>query len=513
MNQNAQKKRGVFVQLIASYTNTAFAVISGLFFVPLYFRYIDINTYGSWLASGNVLNMLSIIEGGVAIVFSQKVAAFYGAGKGKEFAVSTASGISISFSIAFLIMIAALSLSPWVPYWVKADAANISGIKWAFLFAGSGSALAIINSAIVVIPRAWHKNEFTSITALVASLMGLLAIFCSLTFFNAGIVSLGIGSFTRSLINLVGNSFYTIGKWKHHCSFKPAFQFNDLKQLLVTTLPVFGSNFLGALLNNSKELLLAILVNPASVSILSITARLFGLIVMVINPLSSSLFSALSSLSLNKEKLFYWIPKLFRTYNFASGIMFGMAISVNAWFISFWVGADKFGGIELSILLGISAWLTTKCNMNIMLLNVQSIFKPTSFISVVDISIRIFFIGLLVLSGIQFKIIYLPLIECFSILFSVLYLEYNLSKSLNDNSSFKNNAFHFFYSLIQYVIIAVLVYWVANYGLIKVSYLNSLYQLVLASCVSLIGFGLFIALYPKNRAMVQETWELIRKRS
>ncbi len=507
------KKKGVFVQLIAAYTNTAFAIVSGLFFVPLYLKYVDISTYGSWLASGNILSMLSILEGGVAIVFSQKLAALYGENKKEDFAIITASGLITCLLIATLIISATLTMSVWVPTWVKTSSVNEQGIRLAFILAGLGSAISILNSSVLVISRAWHVNEIPSIIAFIASVLGLVTIFVALTFFNWGIASLGLGALVRALINFTGNSVFTIAKWNVYCGFKPKYNFIDAKKLLIATIPVFGSNFLGAFLNNSKELLLAVLINPASASILSLTGRIFSLIVMIVNPLSLSLYAALSSISTNKEKLLFWIPKLFNMYNFATGILFGLAICLNAWFVNFWVGADKFGGITLTVFLGISAWLTTKCNMNIMLLNAQSVFKPTSIISLVDISIRLALIGLLVLLHIQFHISYLPLIECLSIIVATLLLEISLAKSFDNKKAFLANATAFFTSMGSYILLAVFIYFLINFTLQKTEQLNSIYSLMIASFIAFSGFAFYTLLNKKDKALIVESLQLIKRKN
>jgi len=507
----SNKKKGVIVQVIEAYTNTAFVIISGLFFVPLYFKFIDINTYGSWLASGNILNLLGLLEGGVSIVFSQKLAVLYGANKKEDFATVTVSGLITCLIIAALFISGTLLISIWIPGWVKSSSVNEYGIRMAFILAGLGSAISILNSSFLVISRAWHSNKIPTIIAFISSLLGLITIFIALTFLNFGIVSLGLGALVRAICNLIGNSIFTISKWNIYCGFKPKYSFIDLKELIIATIPVFGSNLLGALLNNSKELLLAILINPTSAAILALTGRIFSLASMIVNPLVFSFFTALSSISSSKDKLVFWITKLFKLHNFVSGILFGLAICLNTWFVNLWVGSDKFGGIVLTVLLAISNWLLSKYNINIMLLNTQSVFKPTSIINLVDVIIRLALIGVLVFLHVQFQIIYLPIIECLSMIVATLLLEIILAKKLNNRKAYRTNITEFFLSMGTNILLALFLYFLINLIFQKADQFNSVNSLIISALISLIGFFLYIFLNKNNKEIIAESLELIKK--
>ena len=47
--------------------------------VPLYLKYISAETYGVWLATGNVLFWLGVLDPGFSQVIVQRISLYYGA--------------------------------------------------------------------------------------------------------------------------------------------------------------------------------------------------------------------------------------------------------------------------------------------------------------------------------------------------------------------------------------------------------------------------------------------------
>lgn len=427
-------KKSFFVQLGASYANLIFLLISGLFFVPLYLKYIGINIYGSWLASGNLLNILGVVEGGVSIVLSQKLAASFFHDEKNDFVKTAASGLVISVLTATIFLIITLTLSDFISFGIETDKKSLINLKTAFILAGIGSFLGIFNSVILAIIRSWHKYEFSAFVSLIGTIFGLFSIYLSLVIFNLNIVSLGIGALVRSFIIFFGNIFFLILKWNLYSEISLQFDLNNFKYLLNKTLPVFGSTLIGLILNNSKEILVAVLLNPSAVTLLSVTSRLYSFISAILYPISSSLFTAFSSFSSNSEKFLFWKSRVISGYNLIACFFYVFAISLNESFIEFWVGDKLYGGIILSTILGFSSWVSSKGNLSIIILNSQSQFIPTSKISFLDILLRTFLIFIIYIFKIDFKIYYLPLIELFSICIGYLLLEFNLSKNTSKNA-------------------------------------------------------------------------------
>ncbi len=60
------------------YLRTFVGLANGILIVPLYLKYIDNSLFGIWLASGNILTWITIIDPGVGDVLIQKISYAYG---------------------------------------------------------------------------------------------------------------------------------------------------------------------------------------------------------------------------------------------------------------------------------------------------------------------------------------------------------------------------------------------------------------------------------------------------
>ena len=60
--------------------NAIIVIINGVVMVPVYFHYMSVSTYGAWLATGNMVAMLGLLESGFSSVITQKMAAAIGSG-------------------------------------------------------------------------------------------------------------------------------------------------------------------------------------------------------------------------------------------------------------------------------------------------------------------------------------------------------------------------------------------------------------------------------------------------
>lgn len=506
------KARGVLIQLLGSYTNTGFTIISGLFFVPLYFKYIGISTYGSWLASGNILSMISIVEGGVTIVMAQKLAVFFAEGRKKEFAICAASGIFLVALLALVVTIFAVVLCTWVPIWVKGNPIDYHGLKWAFVFAGLGSSFSILNAIVLSITRAWHANEVPSVVGLLSSFFSLFVIYILISYFKLGVISLGFGFLLRGFLTFVGNTAFVISCWPKFCGMALVFQAQNVKDLIRQSTPLFGTSLLGVFLNNSRELLVTLLVGPSSASIMAITSKLFSFLGLLINPVCASFYAAVSSISSKKEDFLFWVSKITGGYYLLSSFLFGIAIAINGWFVDFWVGPDKFGGLVLSVLFALSAWLTAKCNLSIMFLNAQSIFRLTSFLSLLDFSVRLTFLSVFYFSDFKFELAYLPLIECTSIVVIIFILEFNLGRRHSNVYKWYVPTLKFLFRVVATIVLSVSLFVLISLALHHIGVTDGFVSLFAGTLICCVFFILVSVSIPEDRAAFAAVRLLINKR-
>src|SRR4051812_36959075 len=99
MTAAPSRRRAAVGNLIFNYAGLVLSVVKNIALVPLYLRHFDLSTYGVWLATGNLLGILGLVDGGFGVVLSQRLASAWGAGDRRRFAEVAGSGLVWSLSM------------------------------------------------------------------------------------------------------------------------------------------------------------------------------------------------------------------------------------------------------------------------------------------------------------------------------------------------------------------------------------------------------------------------------
>ena len=73
------RRRTTLLNLFFSYASMGLVLVQGIVLVPLYVAKVPLALYGAWLATGNVLTWLEMVDPGTGDVIRQRVARLYGA--------------------------------------------------------------------------------------------------------------------------------------------------------------------------------------------------------------------------------------------------------------------------------------------------------------------------------------------------------------------------------------------------------------------------------------------------
>ena len=76
--EQVSRRKATVTNLIYQYSSLILGIVGSLILVPLYLRFIDIKLYGGWLASGNAIAWLALMDPGLNELLRQQVAKFYG---------------------------------------------------------------------------------------------------------------------------------------------------------------------------------------------------------------------------------------------------------------------------------------------------------------------------------------------------------------------------------------------------------------------------------------------------
>jgi O-antigen/teichoic acid export membrane protein len=419
------KTKASFINLLFNYANAIFAIITGLVFVPLYLHYFSVSTYGSYLSSGNIVSMLGLLEGGTAMVITQKLATSYAKKDYATFSRLVGTGLFISFSLMIVLIVIGICLVPFISTWVKSEPGQYKNLQYAFVFAAGGAGLSLAFSNISAIFQAWLKGHVSGMVNLISIVIGISTTLLGLKL-GLGVISIPLGLFCRSLFGVIVLLICLITTLVRDQYPAISIQKKECIEVINSTLPMLGTNIAKSVVSNSQLLIITNFINPVASAIFFITGRIYTVCEYFLAPIGSSIYSSISHLvgESNNEKLKTNIIRIFILFSAFSVLVITGSFALNKTFISLWLGQDKFGGELLSALLCVAMLFSTRFRYLEFNLYALGIFGKTIFFDMISSVLRIILIFILIR---KIGNIALPLAE---ILSTAILLGYYINKLL-----------------------------------------------------------------------------------
>ncbi|NDV63044.1 oligosaccharide flippase family protein [Puniceicoccales bacterium CK1056] len=338
--------------LMFSYSSIVYAIISGIALVPLYLRHIPLDLYGAWLATGNVLVWLTVVDPGIASVITQRAGVAYGKKDNLALMGYTTAGLLITLGICVFIVGTGWGISFYLPDWVNLSNESTSIIlRKAFLMAISGTAIMILSYALSAVNYGMLGSLGPGIVGVISS-FGSLIVIAVLIFADYGLYAIAAGFLFRGSGLLLGNSGYLL--WRlHKEGIKPAFsisKFGEVLSLLsFTSIGKVGTTFS----SHMDAFLISRFIGPETVAVYVLTKRSFNIGETLLNRTGQAVGVGISHLSGEGDyvKIRSVIRRLIKLNIWMLGLAFGGFLSLNKTFVSLWVGEEFFAGTLISSLL------------------------------------------------------------------------------------------------------------------------------------------------------------------
>lgn len=342
--------------IVFHYYSIAFSVFCGVLLVPLYLKYIPLEIYGAWLATGNIVAWLTVVDPGISDVLRQQVGRAYGTGETKTLNDYLGSGTLLSFIISAIILLGGLVASDFLIDLIKLnDQTCIPVIKDAFILAVIGSSLMIFSFGFTSFSQGLLSSVGIGLVFVVATLTSLI-INIVLLIKGYGLYSIPISQIFRAVILIAGNIIYIIWRYLQE-SLKYNFSIRGFSALAKLS----GYNFLGRLGNvmstQMDAFLVARYIGAEVAPILKLTKKGPELSRMFVERPPVAMLPALTNAwgSGEYEKVRKYTARLFAIILWMLGLIFSGFILFNRSFVSLWVGSSIYAGntINLVIILGV----------------------------------------------------------------------------------------------------------------------------------------------------------------
>lgn len=331
-------------------------IINGIVMVPIYFHYMSVSTYGAWLATGNVVSMLGLIESGFANVITQKMSVAIAEKDDKNFLKLAGANIVTALIFSLTIFLIGLAISPFISDWVNVEESASSDIRIAFILALVASCISIMVSLNGAFPQVWQDTKSVGIINTVSN---IIAIFSLVVFLlvGCGVISIALSYLVRALLNLALQGQWVLRYWKKKGLLRPMFDLSTIKNLFKACVYPFLSKLSGVFMGHSQSFIIAYFMNPALAAVYDITTKVCGVACTFVSQTNGSFF-ALFSLTMatkdqNRINDVFKKTSIFFFVSLFSVALFSMCFSEPI--IKYWVGLDKFGG---TMLLGVAVMAT-----------------------------------------------------------------------------------------------------------------------------------------------------------
>ncbi|MCC5790910.1 MAG: oligosaccharide flippase family protein [Opitutales bacterium] len=353
------RKKAAGWHLFFSYTTVAYGIISGLVMVPLYLRFIPYELYGAWLATGNILNWVLVVDPGLSTVIMQRVGQSYGADRLNAVGAYALSGLLLTAIIVLGVILVGLIMAPHIAGWVnllEADLARTLQINFVLGLIAGG--ITLFAFSVGVVNLGLQRSFAHGMVFLTANLL-TLAVTIVLLFKGFGLYAISLGLLTRALVFSLGGAGYMLCRLKReaiHLNFQRATMREMLGLLSFTSLGKIG----GLLSKNMDAFLIARFLGPDKVPIYILTRRGMEVAITMLGRTGNAFSPSLSHLSGESDpgKMRFILNRLLYINLWILGLAFGGFLAFNEGFITVWVGQELFAGSVVSTLFCLFMVLT-----------------------------------------------------------------------------------------------------------------------------------------------------------
>jgi len=366
--------------------------------IPIYLKFIPLNLYGAWIATGNILVWLSAIDPGLSTVLQQRVGAAYGQKDFQAIQEIIVGGLCITVIIVTFIMILGFLLTNYLYSWLNLPSSvNESMIIQAFTLALIGTALMIFSYSITAANIGLLASLGIGIIFVVVTVLSIV-LTVILLYSNFGLLSIPIGTIFRGAGLLLGNAGYLL--WRL-TSEKIGFSisFYKVSSLVKLISYTFLGRVGGVIASNVDLFIVSRFLGPEVVPVLHLTRKAPEMSRMFIERPPIAFMPAVSHLVGSGEiyKARRAILRLIRIILWLLGLILGGFIALNDDFVGLWVGQHLFAGQSINLIICGSIFLAMTISSLANLCFALGNIKGNSLVSFVQSLLSI----LLVIAGVK----------------------------------------------------------------------------------------------------------------
>ena len=352
MNSSGSHRRTVGWHLLFHYTGIGLVMVNGIVLMPLYLAQIPREIYGYWLATGNILAWLTLVDPGFSAIIQQRVATAYGAGDRARTGAYLAAAAMLALLLGCVVGLAGAIVGNFLHAILGVGSVDgWSELVAAFSWAVAGTALSLASFSITSSALGLQGSLGPGIIYTVTQLIALgLTVWWLLH--GWGILALGFANFVRGLGLVVGGVVYLgwrVSRERIVCRFSR----DTFREVLGLSGFTFIAKIPGAFAGQMDTFVAARLLGPDAAIILGLTRRGYDMAKMVAERPAVALMPVVSHLAGGSDsgRLLKTMLRLFRMILWAIGLLVAGFLALNDDFVRLWVGGEFYAGTLVNSLL------------------------------------------------------------------------------------------------------------------------------------------------------------------
>lgn len=327
-------------------------MVSGVLLVPLYLRFIPLDLYGAWIASGNILVWLSFLDPGLTGVLQQRVGSAYGKQDYQAIRELLGVGLFLTGIISISIIAIGFVFAHYLPWLLDLPSTvDASVIVQAFSLTVIGTSLMLFSFSISAINQGLQSSlGFGLISNVVVALSFVLIII--LLYKGFGLLAIAIGLIFRGVCHTLGQGVYLLWRLTDE-KIGFSFSFSSIAALMKLLSYTLLGRVSGIIANNVDLLIVARFLGPETVAVLSLTRKVPRLSREFVNQPSVAFMPAVSHVTGSGEidKARDALTRLVRMMLWMLCLLAGGLIALNDDFVRLWVGPHLFAGKTINLIL------------------------------------------------------------------------------------------------------------------------------------------------------------------
>lgn len=362
MNKNILKWNFIF-----QYGYVITNIINSVILLPFYLHKIDASTLGVWLATGNILAWMTLIDPGVGDVLQQKIGELRGRNENGEIGKTIGSGLMSAMIILVLAVVAGVVFYFLIGAIINKDVTQYPHLQMALFLTIIATGMSLVSFAMSGINQGMQNASPVAVSSITANILFLI-INLTLLFLGFGVISIAFANLCRAVyINIFNYSALKIMLKKE--GIKIAFLFDHFKRFVKIFSFTSLASIIGGFAASMDTIVLARFIAPWMITIFEINKRPVQLTQSMIGRHSVALMPVISHAAGKGDRagIIDLINKQLKIYTYAALLVAAIFCFEYNDLITAWTGKGKFAGNTILYLLvaNFFIWLIGyfMCNM------------------------------------------------------------------------------------------------------------------------------------------------------